>query len=394
MLLDIIYSTRIILLRKAELKQKQYKLLRSLRTMTIINPPQDSNEYLHFRAFSHSWVAIHPQPKGIIQFVGSFFVFGSLPTIFYYFLLRNLYNKGYSIIAYPSSVIPPLRWKSKQVNHWRAAIQLLKEEYAIKIELIAHILKYSDRDYLDIYLDNSNYLWLGHSLGCKYISLLEILSSDPPNLANNLAQCDGSKKQFQIIEKYIENLESERENSERQIDSLLTESKSGKKAVSKRFIIDQPSIFLAPEIYGTEERRGKSTSAIPFFGLFPDGKTTNCLIDLSDNFFGLTALTAFTHDNISKDDLKALRINLSARSTVFICKSFAGYDLKLSGLSSFFSHLKPLSTSDKSLFNCIDNMFNELRKRTTANYIPQEVQCEKSENCSPLNLRSVNQSKA
>ena len=359
-----------------------------------MNPPEDSNEYLRFRTFSHSWVAIHPQPKGIIQFVGSFFVFGSLPTVFYYFLLKSLYNKGYSIIAYPCSMIPPLRWKPKQVDHWRAAILLLREEYAIKVELVAHILKYSDRDYLDIYLDNSNYLWLGHSLGCKYISLLEIINSDPQNLVSNLAQCDGSKKQFQIIEKYIENLESERENSERKINSLLTESKIAKQAVSKRFIIDQPSIFLAPEIYGTEERRGKSTSAIPLFGLFPDGKTTNCLIDLSDRFFGLTALIGFTYDNISQDDLKALRINLSDRSTAFICKSFAGYDLKLNGLSSLLSHLKPLSTSDKSLAGCIDNMFDELRKRTVASYTPQLVQCEMSENCAPLNLPIASRAKA
>ena len=362
--------------------------------MTTIDPSKSSNEYLHFRTFSHSWVAIHPHPKGIIQFVGSFFIFGSLPTIFYYFLLKSLYNKGYTIIAYPCSLIPPLRWKSKQVDHWRASIQLLREEYAIKVELVAHILKYTDRDYLDVYLDSSNYLWLGHSLGCKYISLLEILSNDPENIANNLEECDCTKKQFQIIDKYVENLEFERENSEREIDFLLTKSKIVKKAIGKRFIIDQPSIFLAPEIYGTEERKGKSTSAIPFFGLFPDGKITNCLIDLSDNLFGLTALTAFTHDKISKDDLKALRINLSDRSTVFICKSFVGYDLKFSRVSSLLSHLKPLSTSDKSLADCIDNMFNELRRRTTANYLPQEVQCEKSENCSPLDLLIANRSKA
>ena len=362
--------------------------------MTIIDPPEDSNKYLRFRAFSHSWVAIHPQPKGIIQFVGSYFIFGSLPTIFYYFLLQSLYHQGYSIIAYPCSMIPPLRWKSKQVDHWRAAIQLLREEYAIKIELIAHILKYSVRDNLDLYLDNSNYLWLGHSLGCKYISLLEVLSSKSQNLTDHLAQCGITPKQLQIIEQYIENLESERENSEQAINSLLSESQIAKQVVSKRLIIDQPSIFLAPEIYGTEERRGKSTSAIPLFGLFPDGKTTNCLIDLSDRFFGLTALTGFTYDNISKDDLKALRINLSDRSTAFICKSFAGYDLKLSGLSSLLSHLKPLSTSDKSLADCIDNMFDELRKRTAASYTPQLVQCEMSENCAPLNLPIASRAKA
>ena len=344
--------------------------------MINISLPKDSNKYLHFRAFSHSWVAIHPNPKGIIQFVGSFFVFGSLPTIFYYFLLKSLYNQGYSIIAYPSSVIPPLRWKSKQVDHWSASIQLLKEEYAIKVELITHILKYTDRNCLDIYLDNSNYLWLGHSLGCKYISLLEILSNDPQNLTDNLEQCGISPRKFSIIEKYIVNLEFERKNNEQQINLLLTKNQVDRKVLSKRLIIDQPSIFLVPEIYGTEEKKGKSQSAIPFFGLFPDGRTTNCLINLSYNFFGLTALIAFDRDKISQDDIEALKIELSGRSKAFICKSFPGYDIKISWLSSLFSHLKPLSSSDRPLADCIDNMFDELRKRIVADYTPQKVKCE------------------
>lgn len=227
---------------------------------------------------------------------------------------------------------------------------------------------------------------MGHSLGCKYISLLEILSSDPQNLADNLKQCGITSRQFPIIEKYIRNLEFERQNNERQINLLLTKNQVDREVLSKRFIIDQPSIFLAPEIYGTEERNGKSRSAIPFFGLFPDGKITNCLIDLSHNFFGLTALIAFDRDKISQDDLKALRIELSGRSKVFIDKTFAGYDLKISRLSSFFSHLKPLSSSDRPLADCIDNMFDELRKRIVANYIPQEIKCEAGKNCSTLNL--------
>jgi hypothetical protein len=346
-------------------------------TVTVMNTQQKSSDYFRFRAFSHSWVAIHPEPKGVIQFVGSFFIFGSLPTVFYYFLLKSLYNKGYTIIAYPSSIIPPLLWKSRLVDHWSASIQLLKEEYAIKTELIAHVLEYTDRKYLNVYLDQSNYFWLGHSLGCKYISLLEIFSNDS-QIVNNLEQCGIPKKQFPIIEREIENIEFARKNSDRQIEILLRNNQAERQldhVSSKRLILDQPSIFLAPEIYGTEERRGKSRSAIPFFDLFPDGKTTNCLINLSKKFFGLTALIAFTYDNISKDDVEALNIELSSRSTNFISKSFEGYDLKLSRLSSLLSHLKPLSNYDLSLADCIDNMFDELRKRTIADYVPQEVQC-------------------
>ena len=55
-------------------------------------------------------------------------------------------NKRYTIIAYPCSVIPPLIWKLKLVDHWKASIRLLKEEYALKYELIDYILKYGDQD--------------------------------------------------------------------------------------------------------------------------------------------------------------------------------------------------------------------------------------------------------
>lgn len=333
----------------------------------------------HFKAFSHSWVTIHPNPKGIIQFVGSFFIFGSLPTVFYYFLLQSLYAQRYTIIAYPSSVIPPLLWKSKLVDHWSASIQLLQEEFAIQAELLAYILEYTDQKSLNIYLNQGNYFWLGHSLGCKYISLLEILSNDPQNLVNNLAQCGISKKQLLIIERAVENLEFDRKNSDRQINTLLAKNKIDDRFYSKRLIIDQPSIFLAPEIYGTEEINKKSRSAIPLFGLFPDGQTTKCLINLSENLFNLTALIAFSNDNISKDDVEALNTELSSRSKNFIGKYFAGYNLKLTRLSSLFSHLKPLSSSDRSVANCIDLIFDELRNRTIENYVPQEVQCQASE---------------
>ena len=266
-----------------------------------------------FRPFSHSWVAIHPHPQGIVQFVGSFFIFGSLPTIFYSALLKSLYQQRYTIIAYPSSVLPPLRWKSKLVDHWSASIQLLKEEYAIKAELIAHILSYSNRDSLNVYLDHSNYFWLGHSLGCKYISLLEILSDGTQNITHYLRQCGLTKRQSNMVGEDLQNIELERINSDRQIELLLAQNKISRSVSSRKFILDQPAIFLAAEIYGTEERNGKQTSAIPLFGLFPDGKTTICLIHRSQNLFNLTALIAFSFDLISKDDVEALKNELSSR---------------------------------------------------------------------------------
>ncbi|HEY9709264.1 MAG TPA: DUF1350 family protein, partial [Oculatellaceae cyanobacterium] len=53
-----------------------------------------------FIPLSSSWVAIHPKPKGVIQFIGGAF-FGSLPTLFYRHFLSKLFANGYTIIALP-----------------------------------------------------------------------------------------------------------------------------------------------------------------------------------------------------------------------------------------------------------------------------------------------------
>jgi hypothetical protein len=247
-----------------------------------MNNSGNSLETFHFKAFANSWVAINPHPKGVIQFVGSFFVFGSLPTLFYNSLLHSLYNQGYTIIAYPIAVIPPLIWKSKLVDHWQASIQLLKEEYTIKLELIAYILEHTNGEYLDIYLDHANYFWLGHSLGCKYISILEILSSDPSTIRKRLEECGFKPEDFLLVEEDISIIESERKARDRDINYLLARKEITQNISSRQSIIDQPSIFLAPEIYGTQDSNG---ATIPWVKVFPSGEKTLCLIEKITVFF-------------------------------------------------------------------------------------------------------------
>ncbi|MEO1377732.1 MAG: hypothetical protein AAFW70_26325, partial [Cyanobacteria bacterium J06635_10] len=58
----------------------------------------DTEGKLFFRRFSNSWVAINPNPKGIIQFIGSF-VFGSFPRDSYKYLFQNLFEQGYTIFV-------------------------------------------------------------------------------------------------------------------------------------------------------------------------------------------------------------------------------------------------------------------------------------------------------
>ena len=316
---------------------------------------------LHFKPFSHSWVAIHPKPKGIIQFVGSFFIFGSCPTFFYNSLFKSLYAKSYTIIAYSTPTIPPLILKSKLVDHWSASIDLLREEYAVKYKLIKYLLSLPEPPSVDIYLEQSNYFWLGHSLGCKYISLLEILSNTE-NLQNSLQQCKFKPEDFKIIEDDLATIDEDRTNTDHKITALLQENKIDKICSSKSFITDQPSIFLAPEIHGTAEVNKIPIPVVPGFDLFPSGDQTLCLIEQTQGFFQLTALIYFYQDNISEDDVKDLKRILGSVDN-FIHQGFPGCDLKNKFLSGLASHLKPVGSDIENIGQFIDETYQKLKNR-------------------------------
>ena len=117
-----------------------------------------------FQLIGSSRVAIHPDPVGVIQFIGGAF-FATSPIIFYYDLLQNLFEAGYTVIT--------LRyWLT--LNHWSTAQQLFENQQRLPValELEAEKLGYNS----DIYKNSSNYFWIGHSLGCEYITLLRFLS--------------------------------------------------------------------------------------------------------------------------------------------------------------------------------------------------------------------------
>lgn len=217
-----------------------------------------------FMPLSSSWVAIHPKPKGIVQFIGGAF-FGSFPTLSYRYFLSQLFADGYTIIALPFRF---------SFRHWPIAIDLLKEQTILQ-HLIPHEarrLGYDD----SIYGDESKYFWVGHSLGCKYIALLEFLS-----------ETDWRDKLIQCIDFH------EVEQVERAFDTIEP---------GKTDICNQPSLLIAPDISDTE-------SAIPIpalarlidrlgLGVKPMRKQTQCLIKTSD-LFNLTAMISFDKDTVA-----------------------------------------------------------------------------------------------
>ncbi|MBD1806578.1 DUF1350 family protein [Microcoleus sp. FACHB-SPT15] len=221
-------------------------------------------EIFKFRPVSFSWVAIHPEPKGVIQFIGGAF-FGTFPTVFYRYFLQELFEEGYTIIALPFRF---------SFRHWSIAIDLLKEQEVLRQELseIASRLGYRQ----DVYQDKANYFWLGHSLGCKYIALLEFLSGEHWK---------------QITESCVER------NAYQQIETTI--SNAGLESAS---ILAQPSLLIAPDISNTE-------SAIPIraiarfldrvgLGVLPTREQTQCFIERSQ-LFNLTAMISFDKDTLA-----------------------------------------------------------------------------------------------
>jgi hypothetical protein len=219
---------------------------------------------LKFRPLSFSWVALHPQPKGVIHFIGGAF-FGSLPTFCYWFLLRSLYAQGYTIIALPFRF---------SFRHWAIAGRLFKEQEQLRPLLIAEAqhLGYET----EIYRDHQHDIWLGHSLGCKYIALLEFLSD--PQWQTILRQSLGNTAAESVIAT---------------LSSIMQQPIS---------IQDQASILMAPDISDTE-------SAIPLrgiarlldnlgWGVLPTRHQTQTLVQRSQ-LFNLTALIAFKEDDIA-----------------------------------------------------------------------------------------------
>lgn len=108
------------------------------------------------------WVALRPNPIGVVQFIGGAF-FGTFPTLFYRSLLQDCYEKGYTVIALPFRFT---------FQHWSVAIELVQEQIALREALVqeAKRLGYaSDLYEITPQEQAGKYLWLGHSLGCKYV---------------------------------------------------------------------------------------------------------------------------------------------------------------------------------------------------------------------------------
>ncbi|ABA21713.1 Protein of unknown function DUF1350 [Trichormus variabilis ATCC 29413] len=274
---------------------------------------------LRFQPVSHSWVALHPKPKGVIQFIGGAFFGTFVPMLFYRYLLQYLFDNGYTIILLPFNFT---------FNHYAEAGFLIREEYEIAPELI-RMAKLANYDY-QVYLNDRKFSWIGHSIGCKYIALLEAFSALPrerkeleefigdivAKTSNPSEQAKNERKIQAIVENLevlMNDLKQQRAKATQLIKYYLgyepdtywdrMEDPSIDRTFFKSlFIKGQTSILLAPVNTGTD-------SAVPKFlaniidklgwGVKPSPQETYALIQAT-NLFNLLGLIRFKSDNIAK----------------------------------------------------------------------------------------------
>jgi hypothetical protein len=289
-----------------------------------------------FRPISFSWVAIHPQPKGVVQFIGGAF-FGTFPTVFYSYFLQKIFAQGYTIVALPFRF---------SFSHWPIAIDLFREQAALAVEMtkIARKLNYQ----FDIYQNQKKYFWIGHSLGCKYITLLEFLSCNQWQAI--LAENSAGYQQLPSIENSIDILSLQRVS-----------------------IKGQPSLLIAPDISDTESAVPQILSFIARLidklglGVLPTRKQTQLFIEKS-SLFNLTGIVSFDQDTIAgceQDEYKDAKTRNNSDVCWFINqliqRHFSLLHKEISG-----KHLEPVGIQIGNYicdFNPLDKFIKPLKNR-------------------------------
>jgi Protein of unknown function (DUF1350) len=292
------------------------------------------NNHLNYRTLSNSQVLLHPNPKGVIQFIGSF-IFGSFPIWAYKYLHQFLFDQGYSLILYRFPLNP------FQFNHWGVSLGLLKEQHTLKAKIV-EVLKKDNQpsDVIEKYSKQDNYLWLGHSLGCKYIILLEILTNEPTRRREILYECLDKSNADKLVKK---------------IDLMVSSNQV--------FIRDQPSVLLAPEISNTV-RFLKSGWRVSNPWTSPNQKETECLIRSSTDLFNLTGVISFNWDSIAEDDVAFLVEQLKDKYfQPSLYQELKGY------------HFEPLGIHIENLGHVIAYLLRELKHRQLTGRIePRKTQ--------------------
>lgn len=260
---------------------------------------------LHF-----GWAAVPPDPRSLVILVGGAF-FGTFPTFFYRALIQRLHDRGCAVVALPFRF---------SFRHWDIALSLADYQSELRDEIAS---------LAPLPASGLPTVWIGHSLGCKYIALIELLS-------------DAEKPPFDAAVEHClrptERLALERRLSELDLDRLS--------------LIDQPSILLDPVISDLE-------NAVPipplrrllgrWLHVWPSRGETLCLIERS-RLFQLSSILSFgsAMSRATVEALEALprqpwlaRINLVGKRHLAVLGLRQIDAAVLSGVETLLDHSLP-----------------------------------------------------
>ncbi|MFN6563670.1 MAG: DUF1350 family protein [Nostoc sp. ChiSLP01] len=306
------------------------------------------NLQLRFKPVSHSWVALHPQPKGVIQFIAGAFFGTFFPMLFYRYLLQSLYKQRYTIIILPFNFT---------FNHYVEAGFLMREQYEILPELV-RMATVEGYDY-EAYLNDKNFSWIGHSLGCKYISLLEGFTALPPEtearekFIRNLLSYTSDESQIKSVIADINTLVEELKHKIVEVQKLICSYVGREVKINSIFIKGQVSILLAPAITNTASAIRPQFLADIIdklgFGVKPTIEETQNLIKDSE-LFNIMGLGCFKSDNIAKSTCDWF-INIFKKPPQEFLENLAGGHLKPIGMQLGNNVLNPF---DKPLIESVE----------------------------------------
>jgi hypothetical protein len=129
---------------------------------------------LRFHPVSHSWVALHPNPKGVIQFIGGAFFGTFFPMFFYRSLLQRLFDEEYTIVLLPFNF---------SFDHYAESGFLIREQYDIMPELVRRAI-FEGYNYTEICdcskkFDPNHYTKLGYQILTKEIEkIIDVIKND------------------------------------------------------------------------------------------------------------------------------------------------------------------------------------------------------------------------
>ena len=258
-----------------------------------------------------STVFLSPEPVRMVHLIGGF-TFGSLPQVFYQRLAERLCReKRYSVVLHPFRFTPLLP------DHWALALGLYERLRMLQLRDLPLL---SARD--PFYLLRRNHVWLGHSLGCKLIELLELLSL--PSARRHAALLAILRpEEVQRIEQLIagtvqrlqnltQGLSGSHETQDPFAVELQRQLKRRQQGAEPQFILDQASVLMAPQLSGATRLPGTGLRLYDA-RVQPSWEQTCYLVRSQQSIFHLTDVIRFDEDQIAADDIHFLEQVLQAR---------------------------------------------------------------------------------